>query len=208
MPLGIGTGGSFPTLVPPWQFSPGQTSLTLNPVIPVRANAAAWDWTKGEFAVGGETVPNIGPQVVLHTTNRQGLQLTNTDLCLTFGDQSLNPWETGAGALEAEDQLVLNGITGCYELADQQWRPDPGRLGQSLIYAARESARTGSTSPLACRASTSPRSAPSSTGSPSTSSCRVTFQRMDQAPWSPALGSMDLVRHQAQRRGSLRSGRS
>lgn len=111
LPLAVSTGGSFHTLFPPWSFSPGQTSLTINPVVPTVNQATSWDWQKGEFQGPQGKVPNVGPQLTFTTTNREGFLLSNTNLCATLGDKSLNPWQWDT--TPEEDRLTINGITAC-----------------------------------------------------------------------------------------------
>jgi len=86
-------------------------------VVPVTNSASSWNWQAGEFKSDTGKVPNAGPQVTITATNRQGLLLTKPQLCATFGDQDLTPWQA---LVPPEDRLVVNGITGCYNLATQE----------------------------------------------------------------------------------------
>lgn len=57
VPLAVGTGGPLGSLVPPWSSTPGQTQLTLNPVVPVRANASSWNWKRASSTLANMSSP-------------------------------------------------------------------------------------------------------------------------------------------------------
>ena len=142
MPLVLSTGSGLGSWLPPWTLSPGQTSVTFNPVLPKWNSAAGWNPLEGKYQdPTGKTIPNWGPQLTLTTTNRKGL--LKPAGCLTVGDV-LAPWK----ALEplGTNGLTINGINFCYDFAKGEWTvsgilelPTPGpnwpdRFSASLTY--------------------------------------------------------------------------
>ena len=72
MPLKLSTGGGLGSLLPLWTLSPGQTSITFNPVLPTWNTAVSWNPLEAKYFDPFGTVPNWGPQLTLRRPTGRG----------------------------------------------------------------------------------------------------------------------------------------